>query len=506
VSDAREHHSRFFDLSLDMLCTAGFDGYFKDLNPAWERVIGFTLQELRAQPYIDLVHPDDRAATLTEARKLAHGAETIAFENRYRCKDGSYRWLLWSAGVSPADQLIFAVAKDITNRKRSESERASVSDRAIEASRLKSEFLSRMSHELRTPLNAILGFAQLLELDDLADDQRESVEQILRGGRHLLALINEVLDISKIETGRLALSIEAVSVTDVIQETLQLIRPLAEARAIVVVTPPSTFALNVMADHQRLKQVLLNLASNAIKYNRPGGTVTFSCHRTSDGRIRIGVHDTGAGISPDNLERIFTPFDRLGAEHTGEEGTGIGLSLSKGLVEAMGGTLTVESTFGEGSAFLFELDTADDPLARYEVIAESTAQPDEAQAGTVLYVEDNPANLRLVERIVAQRGDIRLLSARGGREGLDLALQYRPDLVLLDLHLPDMNGAEVLQRLQADPATAEVPVVMVSADATPGQIERLHAAGAHDYLTKPFDLARLVEVLDSWFERAEHTH
>jgi hypothetical protein len=486
-----------------MLCTAGFDGYFKDLNPAWEHVLGFSLQELRAQPYIELVHPDDRAATVTEARKLAHGAETIAFENRYRCKDGSYRWLLWSASVSPADQLIFAVAKDITDRRRSESERASVGDRAIEASRLKSEFLSRMSHELRTPLNAILGFAQLLELDDLSDEQRESVEQILRGGRHLLALINEVLDISKIETGRLALSIETVSVTDVIQETLQLIRPLAEARAIAVVTPPSTFALNVMADHQRLKQVLLNLASNAIKYNRPGGTVTFSCHRTSDGRIRIGVHDTGAGIAPDNLERIFTPFDRLGAEHTSEEGTGIGLSLSKGLVEAMGGTLTVESTFGEGSAFFFEIDAAEDALARYEVIAESTAQPDGAQAGTVLYVEDNPANLRLVERIVAQRGDLRLLTARGGREGLDLALQYRPDLVLLDLHLPDMNGSDVLERLQADPATAEVPVVMVSADATPGQIDRLIAAGAHDYLTKPFDLARLVEVLESWFERAE---
>jgi CheY-like chemotaxis protein len=247
----------------------------------------------------------------------------------------------------------------------------------------------------------------------------------------------------------------------------------------------------------------LNLASNAIKYNRPGGTVTFSCHRTSEGRIRIGVHDTGAGIAPDNLERIFTPFDRLGAEHTSEEGTGIGLSLSKGLVEAMGGTLTVESTFGEGSAFFFEIDAADDALSRYEVTAESTAQPDGAQAGTVLYVEDNPANLRLVERIVAQRGDLRLLTARGGREGLDLALQYRPDLVLLDLHLPDMNGSDVLERLQADPATAEVPVVMVSADATPGQIDRLIAAGAHDYLTKPFDLARLVEVLESWFERAE---
>jgi PAS domain S-box-containing protein len=296
VRHARDHEGRFFDLSLDMLCTAGFDGYFKELNPAWERVIGFSLQELRAQPYVDLVHPDDRAATLAEAEKLARGAETIAFENRYRCKDGSYRWLLWSASVSTADELIFAVAKDITERKHSESERASASDRAIEASRLKSEFLSRMSHELRTPLNAILGFAQLLELDDLTDDHRESVEQILRGGRHLLALINEVLDISRIETGRLALSTEAVSVTDVIQETLQLIRPLAEARDIAVVTPPGTCAFNVMADHQRLKQVLLNLASNAIKYNRPGGTVTFSCHVTSEGRVRIGV-TTGSPLA-----------------------------------------------------------------------------------------------------------------------------------------------------------------------------------------------------------------
>jgi CheY-like chemotaxis protein len=318
-----------------------------------------------------------------------------------------------------------------------------------------------------------------------------------------------VLDISRIETGRLALSPEVVSVTDVLQETLQLIRPLAAARKITVaLPPPGTCPFNVVADHQRLKQVLLNLASNAIKYNRPGGTVTFSCHGAPEGQVRIGVHDTGSGISPDKLERVFIPFDRLDAEQSGEEGTGIGLALSKGLAELMGGSLSVQSTPGQGSSFILEMNAGEDQLARYEAAAimEPSAAPraDGLNPATVVYVEDNPANLRLMERIVAQRGDIRLLTATAGLEGLELVRRHRPDLVLLDLHLPDVDGAEVLRRLQADPATATVPVVMVSADATPGQIERLLAAGAQDYLTKPFDLTRLLEALDMRVERAGH--
>src|SRR5438552_2796494 len=212
-----------------MLCTAGFDGYFKELNPEWERALGFTLDELRAQPYVDLVHPDDRVSTLAEAAKLADGIETISFENRYRCKDGSYRWLLWTAGMSTEDELIFAVAKDITERKRSESERDSASERAVEASRLKSEFISRMSHELRTPLTAILGFGELLEDGRLDDDQRESVARITNAGRHLLEMINELLDMSAIEAGRLRLSVEIVHVDDVIAEVLAMIAPIAAA-------------------------------------------------------------------------------------------------------------------------------------------------------------------------------------------------------------------------------------------------------------------------------------
>jgi PAS domain S-box-containing protein len=505
VTDTPNHRGRFFELSRDLLCTAGFDGYFKELNPSWERVLGYTVDELRAQPYVELVHPDDREATLAEAAKLTAGGDTISFENRYRCKDGSWRWILWSARMSAEDQLIFAVATDITERKRAESERASAQDHAIRASRLKNEFLSRMSHELRTPLNAILGFAQLLEMDELSGEQHESVEQILRGGRHLLGLINEVLDISRIETGKLAMSPEAVSVHEAIEETVALIRPLAAERHITIQSPRAeACSWNVRADHQRLKQVLLNLASNAVKYNVESGTITVWCDESPEGRVRIGFSDSGPGIPLHRRDRLFNPFDRLGAEEGEVEGTGLGLALSKGLTELMGGTLTVEAGSGEGTTFIIELTSTGDPLASHPESAPNGSRRYGAgfPTSTVIYVEDNPSNLRLVERLLSRRGDIRLVTAPRGDLVEDLVRQHRPDLVLLDLHLPGQGGEEVLRCLQADSQTAGVPVVIVSADATPGEIERLLAAGARDYLTKPLDVARFLAVVDESLEGA----
>jgi signal transduction histidine kinase/ActR/RegA family two-component response regulator len=374
-------------------------------------------------------------------------------------------------------------------------------EEAEEANRYKNQFISRMSHELRTPLNAVIGFGQLLQLDELTDLQRDSVEHILKGGQHLLMLINEVLEIARIESGDLALSSEPVLVSDVLNDVLGLIRPLATPRAIHLIGGRDAACSEyVLADRQRLQQVLLNLLSNAVKYNRLGGTVAVSCEPSSPTRLRIKVSDTGNGIPQEQLGRLFTPFERLGAERSEIEGTGIGLSLSRQLAEAMGGFLGVETIVGEGSTFWVELPLVEGPVDRYERLNTlGRANLDDAPPNrrrTVLYIEDNLANVTLVQRIVAQRKGVEIIPAMQGRLGLELAREHLPALVLLDLHLPDISGDEVLQRLRDDPVTAKIPVVIVSADATSGQIQRLLNAGALAYLTKPIDVGELLGILD----------
>jgi len=370
------------------------------------------------------------------------------------------------------------------------------------ANRSKSEFLSRMSHELRTPLNAVLGFAQLLELDELDDSQKESVDQILRGGRHLLDLINEVLDITRIESGRLDLSPEPVLAADVVTEVIDLTRPLAARAGVLLVAPErgAEWDLHVLADRQRLKQILLNLVANAIKYNRRGGSVSLSCGSVDPGRMQLRVTDTGPGIAAEDLDRVFMPFERLGAERTDVEGTGIGLALSRRLAETMGGTIEAVSTVGSGSSFWVELPIVESPIERLErLTAGGDVEPVVAPSGpgrTVLYVEDNVSNLRLVERILGEVDGFELISSMEGRLGFELAREHQPALVLLDLHLPDMRGEEVLHELANDPATASIPVVVVSADATSGQVRRLLDAGAAAYLTKPLDVRELLRLLD----------
>jgi signal transduction histidine kinase/ActR/RegA family two-component response regulator len=370
------------------------------------------------------------------------------------------------------------------------------------ANRAKSEFLSRMSHELRTPLNAVLGFAQLLELQPLPDDDQECVSQILKGGNHLLQLINEVLDISRIETGDLALSPEPVLVSDLLSEACDLIQPLALQQNVHLVGDDQrTCDVYVFADRQRLKQVLLNLLSNAVKYNQPGGAVSLSCAHSSPDRLRITVADTGRGIPAEQLGLLFVPFERLGAERTGVDGTGIGLAISQRLAEAMGGSIVVESMVGRGSSFIVDLPVVEGPVERYERLNGNDRNPQVVSAAPtaerrkVLHIEDNLANLKLVERLVENQNDIDIIPAMQGRLGVELARKHRPVLILLDLHLPDVSGETVLQQLRDDPATATIPVAIVSADATPGRVQRLLASGAIAYLTKPFDVRELLALL-----------
>jgi PAS domain S-box-containing protein len=394
-------------------------------------------------------------------------------------------------------RFLLGISEDITERKEAERQLREAKEESERANRAKDEFLSRMSHELRTPLNAVLGFAQVLQMGSLDPDEIGSVKQILRGGHHLLGLIDEVLDISRISTGQLSISQEPVLVAAAINDAVELVRPIAAERGIEFRQQAMNGA-HVLADRQRLKQVLLNLLSNGVKYNRQDGIVSISFQEVPGGRMRIKVADTGPGIAAEAMERLFMPFDRLGAEASGVEGTGLGLALSKGLVDAMGGSLTAESVVGSGSVFSVELRLAEAPLQRYERGLESAAGsvPGE-RIRTILYIEDNPSNLELVDRVLATRPGLNLISTMQGRRGIELARDHRPDLILLDLHLPDMPGEEVLRLLRGDPATQHTPIVVITADATKRRVNELFAAGADDFLTKPLDVRRFIEVVES---------
>lgn len=456
--------------------------------------------------FLAAIHPEDRQYVMDSVSAcVEHGAE-YNIEHRVVWPDGTIVWLRETGDVvRDADGKavrMLGVVQDITPRKRAEEEALRARDEAERANQAKSEFLARMSHELRTPLNAILGFGQLLESDPVAPlsaSQRENVELILKAGWHLLALINEVLDLAKIEAGNIDMSIEDVGVGEVLEECLSIISPLAEQRNVEVVEIPCAAPSCVVhADRVRLKQVLLNLLSNAIKYNRDGGKVTVMYQTPAPGWLRISVTDTGVGLTPEQQENLFQPFNRLGAEHGEEQGTGIGLIIARHMVELMGGSVGVESEPGRGSTFWVELNLGHGlrPAIAGEPDVPAAPAPEIGAHHCVLYIEDNPANLKLVARILTRRMDFDLITAHTGELGLELARYRRPELIILDINLPGMDGIELRGRLRLYEETRDIPVIALSANALPRDIERAMNAGFQDYVTKPIRVEALFAAVD----------
>jgi PAS domain S-box-containing protein len=481
-------------------------GRYLVVNREFETLTGASAAEAVGKSDHDLFAP--RLADVyraNDAQVLAH-QRGLEFEETFVRGDSTCVYHAIKFPLLGGDGLPYAscaIAIDVTERKRTEDALRIARLEAERANRAKSAFLSSMSHDLRTPLNAILGFAQLLEVDDRPADRKECVAQILRGGTHLLALINEVLDIARIEAGHLSLSMEPVHALEIVELAVELVQPLAAQRGITVTIDKAAAAdVVVLADRQRLNQVLLNLLSNAVKYNRQNGSVTIGFEPVKGGRMRVTVTDTGAGIADTKRRLLFQPFERLGAEQSAIEGTGLGLALSRGLAEAMGGALGVDSVVDRGSTFWIELtrtDAPQTPIPAEPPPPSLIVEPD--TQGVVLYIEDNRSNVRLMERILERRPGVRLIHAIDGHTGLSRAAAQRPDLIFLDLHLPDMSGEQVLDRLWQDGALRAIPVAILSADASADQSRRLRASGAVAYLTKPLEIREVLRLID---ERLNH--
>jgi PAS domain S-box-containing protein len=497
------------DAAPDAMIGVNSDGIIVMANAQTEVVFGYQPDRLLGEPIEMLVpddvkdlHPTHRSEYFREPRTRPMGAG-LALSGR-RADGTEFPAEISLSSIQTDDGPVsLAAIRDITDRVAAEEETREAREEADRANQAKSDFLSRVSHELRTPLNSILGFGQLLEMETLPEGQRRSVLQILEAGGHLLDLINEILDIEKIASGRMTLSLEPVHVGLVLDEALQLVRPIADQDGVHLIQPPEEFEISVQADRQRLKQVFLNLLSNAVKFNRVGGEVRISGETTSKGSFRITVTDTGEGIAPELMSNLFTPFSRLGAERRGIEGTGLGLALSKSLVETMAGSIEAESVPGEGSMFRIELPIAESVgIGSGEAPGGTPPPPGVAGTRKVLYIEDNLANLQLIEGILAYRPGVVVLSTMQGSLGIELARRHRPDLIMLDLHLPDISGEEVLKRLKADEATSSIPIMIVSADASGETIGRLQEAGASSFITKPLNVGHFLETIDGMLGQA----
>ena len=507
-------------------------GIIQLFNVGAERMLGY-----RADEVINRVRPSDmhdpmevRARAMALSVELdtpiAPGFEALAFkasrgiediyELTYICKDGSRFPAIVSITALRDDygDLIgyLLIGTDNSVRKRVEQQLNEAVDAAEKANRAKTDFISSMSHELRTPLNAILGFAQLVEsgTPEPTPTQKRSIDQILKAGWYLLELINEILDLALIESGKLSLSGEPVSLTEVLAECRAMVEQQAQQRGIGMVFARLEAPRYVKADRTRLKQVLINLLFNAIKYNQRGGHVTVACTLSPPDAVRISVRDTGPGLAPAQLAQLFQPFNRLGQESGGEEGTGIGLVVTQRLVHLMGGEIGADSTPGVGSVFWVEMALTEAPQAivQGDALPADAPRP-EAHPGTpqhtLLYVEDNPANLELVEQIIGRRTDLRLLGAADASLGIEFARVYQPEVILMDINLPGISGIEAMKILRADPVTAHIPVIALSANAVPRDIQRGLDAGFFNYLTKPIKVNQLMDALDAALRVAETT-
>jgi PAS domain S-box-containing protein len=524
--DQRLRDQQFYTRSLiesniDALMTTDPSGIITDVNKQMEALTGCTRDELIGAPFKSYFTDSARAEAgirLVLSEKKVTDYELIA-----RARDGTTTEVSYNATTfydrDRKLQGVFAAARDVTESKRVEralketnAELECAKSAAEKANLAKSDFLSSMSHELRSPLNAILGFAQLMESDSPSPtgSQADSIAQILQAGWHLLQLINEILDLAVIESGKVSLSLEAVSLAEVMSECEAMMEPQAQQRGVDMTFPQFEAPTYVWADRTRLKQVVINLLSNAIKYNQERGTVMVECAISDPKRVRISIHDSGSGLSPDKLEQLFEPFNRLGQESSGIAGSGIGLVVTKQLTELMKGTLGVESSAGVGSTFWIEL-----PLSKAPELAPSANDaaaefappaPHDGPRHLLLYVEDNPANMRLVEQLMERRPDIELLTATDGTLGVEIARNSQPKVILMDINLPGISGIEALHILQADPATAHIPVVALSANAMPRDIALGMEAGFFHYLTKPIKVMEFMETLNRALAFAEETN
>ena len=514
--DQRLRDQQFYTRSLiesniDAIMTTDPSGIITDVNKQMEVLTGCTRDELIGAPFKNYFTDPERAEAAI--KQVLSEKKVTNYELTVRARDSKETVVSYNATTfydrDRRLQGVFAAARDVTERKRLDQELESAKSVAEKANLAKSDFLSSMSHELRSPLNAILGFAQLLDADSppATPAQKESIAQILQAGWHLLKLINEILDLAKVESGQVPLSEEPVSLAEVMLECQAMIEPQVQQRGIKLTFPQFDMPNFVRADRTRLKQVLINLLSNAIKYNREQGTVEVKCAESTPGRIRTSVKDSGAGLPPEQLAQLFQPFNRLGQETGAEEGTGIGLVVAKRLVELMGGTIGVESTVGVGSVFWFELLSVAEPRLSMEggdpAALAQPQLPRGTRLHTLLYVEDNPANLKLVEQIIARHPYVRLLTAVNGNSGIEIARASLPELILMDINLPGINGYEALKILRSDPATAHIPVIAISANAMPLDVERGLKAGFFRYITKPIKVNEFMEALDVTLEFAE---
>lgn len=504
-----ETGNRFLDLSIDMFCTAGFDGFFKKLNPAFEKTLGFTTQELLAKPYSEFVHPDDREKTAAEAGRLQNREASFAFENRYLCRDGSYKWLLWNAIAVPEQEMIYAVARDITERKRADYERQQftaslekanreleIRNREVErATQLKSKFLASMSHELRTPLNAIVGFSDLLAegtVGELNQKQQRFVNHIKKGSGHLLQLINDILDLSKIEAGQLEIRCEDFDVRDALPEVFSTIRPLAMAKNIQLEHKVRANRA-IYADRVRFKQILYNLLSNAVKFTPNDGRIDIDCFEKGN-FIAISVSDTGIGIRPEDQDIIFEEFRQVGDNTNGaSEGTGLGLAITKRLVEQQGGQIWLESVPGKGSRFSFTLPAVSGtskPRPAHEAATHGISAVPGREKPLVLVVDDEvPARELLASYL---EPEYQVVMAGSGAEALTKAQQLRPDAITLDVLMASSSGFETLVALKKAPETENIPIIIVS---ILDQKKVGFALGASDYLIKPIRKGELLETI-----------